>query len=117
VRLRLKKRTSINSIPRIHKEKEMADFRKWFYALAVVALLAGLSIPASAHRWFYAVAELAVVAGLGVRARALARNMGALTPGAGGGESNNDRPPSLTGTRGPRARLTHLDYSPRTQVA
>jgi hypothetical protein len=45
----LKKRTSINSIPRIHKEKEMADFRKWFYALAVVALLAGLSIPASAQ--------------------------------------------------------------------
>jgi len=27
----------------------MADFRKWFYALAVVALLAGLSIPASAQ--------------------------------------------------------------------
>jgi hypothetical protein len=36
----LKKRTSINSIPKIHKEKEMADFRKLFYALAVVALLA-----------------------------------------------------------------------------
>jgi hypothetical protein len=35
----LKKRTSINSIPKIHKEKEMADFRKLFYALAVVALL------------------------------------------------------------------------------
>jgi hypothetical protein len=49
LRLRLKKRTSINSIPRIYKEKEMADFRKWFYALAVVALLAGLSIPASAQ--------------------------------------------------------------------
>jgi hypothetical protein len=45
----LKKRTSINSIPRIYKEKEMADFRKWFYALAVVVLLAGLSIPASAQ--------------------------------------------------------------------
>ncbi len=27
----------------------MADFRKWFYALAVVVLLAGLSIPASAQ--------------------------------------------------------------------
>ncbi len=27
----------------------MADFRKWFYALAAVALLAGLSIPASAQ--------------------------------------------------------------------
>jgi hypothetical protein len=45
----LKKRTSINSIPKIHKEKEMADFRKCFYALAVVALLAGLTIPASAQ--------------------------------------------------------------------
>lgn len=27
----------------------MADFRKWFYALAVVALLAGLTVPASAQ--------------------------------------------------------------------
>ena len=27
----------------------MADFRKWFYAFAVVALLAGLTIPASAQ--------------------------------------------------------------------
>jgi hypothetical protein len=45
----LKKRTSINSIPQIHKEKEMADFRKWLYALAPVALLAGLTVPASAQ--------------------------------------------------------------------
>jgi hypothetical protein len=45
----LKKRTSINSIPKIHKEKEMADFRKWLFALAVVALLAGLTVPASAQ--------------------------------------------------------------------
>jgi hypothetical protein len=45
----LNKRTSINSIPRIHKEKEMADFRKWLYAFAVVALLAGLTVPASAQ--------------------------------------------------------------------
>jgi hypothetical protein len=43
------KRTSINSIPKIHKEKEMADFRKWLFALAVVALLAGLTVPASAQ--------------------------------------------------------------------
>jgi hypothetical protein len=43
------KRTSINSIPQIHKEKEMADFRKWIYALAVVALLAGFTVPASAQ--------------------------------------------------------------------
>jgi hypothetical protein len=46
----LKKRTSINSIPKIHKEKEMADFRKWLFALAAVALLAGLSVPASAQQ-------------------------------------------------------------------
>jgi hypothetical protein len=45
----LKKRTSINSIPTIHKEKEMADFRKWLFALAVVALLAGFTVPASAQ--------------------------------------------------------------------
>ncbi len=41
-RLRLKKRTSINSISDFHKEKEMADFRKWLLAFAVVALLLGL---------------------------------------------------------------------------
>jgi hypothetical protein len=45
----LNKRTSINSIPTIHKEKEMADFRKWLYAFAGVALLAGLTVPASAQ--------------------------------------------------------------------
>jgi hypothetical protein len=45
----LKKRTSINSIPKVHKEKAMADFRRWLYAFAMVALLAGLTIPASAQ--------------------------------------------------------------------
>src|SRR5579885_1064161 len=49
LRLRLKKRTSINSTPRIHKEKEMADFRKWLYALAMVALIVGLTVPANAQ--------------------------------------------------------------------
>jgi hypothetical protein len=34
-------------IPILHKEKEMADFRKWFLAFAVVALL--FAIPASAQ--------------------------------------------------------------------
>ena len=33
----------------LYKEKEMADFRKWLYAFAVVALLAGLTVPASAQ--------------------------------------------------------------------
>jgi hypothetical protein len=42
-RLRLKKRTSINSISVFHKEKEMADFRKWLFAFAVLALMLGAS--------------------------------------------------------------------------
>src|SRR5271168_1278912 len=41
-RLRLKKRTSINSISDFHKEKEMADFRKWLLALSALAVLLGL---------------------------------------------------------------------------
>jgi len=49
MRLRLIKETSINSISEIYKEKEMADFRKLFYAFALVALLAGLSVSASAQ--------------------------------------------------------------------
>src|SRR5271165_1375891 len=48
-RHRLNKRTSINSIRNIHKEKEMADFRKWLFAFAVVALIMGLQVPASAQ--------------------------------------------------------------------
>src|SRR5690348_2204971 len=48
-RLRLKKRTSINSISIFHKEKEMADFRKWLFAFAVVALLLGLGSSAYAQ--------------------------------------------------------------------
>jgi hypothetical protein len=45
----LNKRTSINSILKIHKEKEMADFRKLLYAFAFAALGAALSAPASAQ--------------------------------------------------------------------
>jgi len=45
----LKRRTSINSKSQIHKEKEMADFRKWFLAFAVVALLSSLAVPVSAQ--------------------------------------------------------------------
>src|SRR5260370_27592682 len=48
-RLRLTRRTSINSNSNFHKEKEMADYRKWFFALAVVAIVLGVgSVPASA---------------------------------------------------------------------
>jgi hypothetical protein len=47
----LNKITSINSniTLRLHKEKEMADFRKWLFALAVVALVLGLQVPANAQ--------------------------------------------------------------------
>jgi hypothetical protein len=45
----LKRRTSINSPTQFHKEKEMADFRKWFLALAVVALLSSFAAPAFAQ--------------------------------------------------------------------
>jgi hypothetical protein len=49
LRLRLKRELPSIQNSRFHKEKEMADFRKWFYALAVVALFAGLTTPASAQ--------------------------------------------------------------------
>jgi len=50
LRLRLKKRTSINSLIKdFHKEKEMVDFRKWFPALAVVAVVLGSAASASAQ--------------------------------------------------------------------
>jgi hypothetical protein len=49
MRLRLKRRTSINSQSQFHKEKEMADFRKWFLAFAVVALLSSFAAPAFAQ--------------------------------------------------------------------
>jgi hypothetical protein len=45
----LNKRTSINSKLKLHKEKEMADFRKWLFAFAVVALMLGLQVTASAQ--------------------------------------------------------------------
>jgi hypothetical protein len=45
----LTRRTSINSISEIHKEKEMADFRRLIYAFALVALLAGFTAPAFAQ--------------------------------------------------------------------
>src|SRR5258708_7793780 len=40
-RLRLKKRTSINSNLHFHKEKEMADFRKVFLVFVLLAMLLG----------------------------------------------------------------------------
>jgi hypothetical protein len=47
IEAQVEQETSINSIPTIHKEKEMADFRKWLYASVAVAILAGMSVPAS----------------------------------------------------------------------
>jgi hypothetical protein len=48
-RLRLKKRTSINSISDFHKEKEMVDFRKCLMAFGAAALLFGLGSSAYAQ--------------------------------------------------------------------
>ena len=45
----------------MHKEKEMADFRRWIYALAVVALLAGFTVPVSAQATTHAWQHFAVV--------------------------------------------------------
>jgi hypothetical protein len=45
----LQRELPINSIPELHKEKEMADFRKLVLALAVVALLLGFVPAASAQ--------------------------------------------------------------------
>jgi hypothetical protein len=45
----LNKRTSINSNFCFHKEKEMADFRKWLLAFAVLALLLVVGVPAHAQ--------------------------------------------------------------------
>jgi hypothetical protein len=50
-RLRLKKRTSINSISDFHKEKEMVDFRKCLMAFAAAALLFGLGSSAYAQNF------------------------------------------------------------------
>jgi hypothetical protein len=45
----LKKITSINSKTKLHKEKEMADFRKWLMAFAIVALMLGLQVSGNAQ--------------------------------------------------------------------
>jgi len=45
----LKKITSINSQIKLHKEKEMADFRKWLMAFAIVALMLGLQVSGNAQ--------------------------------------------------------------------
>ena len=49
----------------LHKEKEMADFRKWLFAFAVVALMLGLQVPANAQGFGTAPA-FACVANAGV---------------------------------------------------
>src|SRR4051794_17841960 len=50
IEAQVQKETSIiNSTSQFHKEKEMAEFRKWLLAFAVVALIASLAVPASAQ--------------------------------------------------------------------
>jgi hypothetical protein len=46
----LRRETSINSHLKLYKEKEMADFRKIFYAVAMPALFVGLSATAYAQQ-------------------------------------------------------------------
>jgi hypothetical protein len=87
MRLRLK-RTSINSHShsQLHKEKkEMADFRKWFFAFAVLALISSFAVPASAQN----TPALQCVANAGVpptvRAEGLTELVGDLVLNCNGG--------------------------------
>jgi len=43
----MNERTSINSNSNLHKEKEMADFRKWLLAFAAIAVLLAVGTPAA----------------------------------------------------------------------
>jgi len=80
----LNKRTSINSKLKLHKEKEMADFRKWFYALAVVTLLAGFTAPVRAQAPpFQCIADAGVPPI--VRAEGYTEQVGDLTLNCNGG--------------------------------
>jgi hypothetical protein len=101
LRLRLKRRTSINSIFQTHKEKEMADFRKLFYALALVAMLAGLTIPASAQAPPFQCIANAGVPPI-VRGEGYAELVGDLTLNCTGGI------PTLTGQTVPPVNFTIL---------
>jgi hypothetical protein len=94
------KRTSINSIPKIHKEKEMADFRKWLFALAVVALLAGLTVPASAQILTTPICSSQVATNNLVRAEGYTEQVGDLIVTCTGGN------PTLAGQPVPQADIT-----------
>jgi len=98
----LKKITSINSISNFHKEKEMADFRKWFLTFAVVAILLGMGSTANAQIGvtpaFNCVANAAnpVI----VRAEGLTELVGDLTLNCTGGT------PTLLGSQIPLSNVT-----------
>jgi len=100
MRLRLKKRTSINSDSQLHKEKEMADFRKWFFAFAVLALISSFAVPASAQ----VTPALQCVANAGVpptvRAEGLNELVGDLVLNCNGGT------PTAPGGTVPQANVT-----------
>src|SRR5687767_2494566 len=59
-----------------HKEKEMVDFRKWFFALAVIAVMLALTVPASAQGQL---AGLQCVANAGVTPQLRAEGITELT--------------------------------------
>lgn len=80
----------------------MADFRKWFYALAVVALLAGLTVPASAQTPltpFTCTAQSGTVVPL-VRAEGLTELVGDVVLYCTGGQ------PTVIGHQVPQVNLT-----------
>jgi hypothetical protein len=98
----LRRRTSINSIFfKIHKEKEMADFRKLFYALALVAMLAGLTVPVSAQAPPFQCIANAGVPPI-VRGEGYAELVGDLTLNCTGGI------PTVTGVTVPPVNFTIL---------
>jgi hypothetical protein len=102
-RLRLKKDNFHQFNFKFHKEKEMADFRKWFFAFAIVALLLGMGTSANAQIGlqtpsFQCVANAAVPPI--VRAEGLTELVGDLTLNCSGGT------PTLNGAQIPLSNVT-----------
>jgi hypothetical protein len=82
----------------LHKEKEMADFRKWFLAFAVLALLSSIAVPASAQPALQCVANAGVPPT--VRAEGLTELVGDLLLNCTGGV------PTPAGGTVPQANVT-----------
>jgi hypothetical protein len=100
MRLRLIKRTSINSKQSqpLHKEKEMADFRKCLLAFAVVALLTSFAVPVVAQPALQCTFNAAVTPT--VRAEGLSELVGDIVLNCTGGT------PTAPGALVPAANVT-----------